>query len=212
MPYGGTQLQLSGLQKAPRPKKPKAGPKPKPPCKYGPRTKAGKCPKKPRTLKQAVQRDLGSDTRPTGGGSATSGYLGTVAQKAVDKAATAAGNRAARSAEAALKKYGAARKSGAGAIGTTVAAAGGKAIAGVALAGIAAYWVTSKILEARQQRRTKRADLAAAAADGYRMARLEAQRLNKGRPLTTAQHLELANAFKAELKKLGLSTTDLGKL
>lgn len=200
------------LVKAPKAKKPKAPPKPKPPCKYGPRTKAGKCPKKPKTLKQAVQRDLASDTRPTSGSSATTAHLGSAAQKAIDKAATAAGNRAAAKVESAIKSYAKERKSGVGALGATVAGAGAAKIAGVALAGLAAYWVTSKILEARQLKRTKRAELAAAAADGYRQARLEAQRLNKGKALSTAQHLELSNAFKAELKKLGLSTTDLGKL
>lgn len=200
------------LVKAPKAKKVKAPPKPKPPCKYGPRTKAGKCPKKPKSLKQAVQRDLKSGTGVTTGGSATTGHLGATAQKAIDKAATAAGNRAATKVEAALKTYSQKRGSGVGTLGATVAGAGAAKIAGVALAGIAAYWITSKILEARKQKRTTRAELAAAAADAYRLARQEAQRLNKNKPLTTAQHLELSNAFKAELKKLGLSTTDLGKL
>lgn len=200
------------LKKAPKAKKVKAAPKPKPPCKYGPRNSKGLCPKKPKTLKQAIQRDLKSDTRPTAGGSATSAHLSGAAQKAVDKAATAAGNRAAKAAEVALKKYSTARKSGSGAVGTAAAAIGAKGLAGVALAGIAAYWVTSKILEARKAKRTTRAELAAAASDGYRLARQEAVRANKGKALTTAQHLELANAYKAELRKLGLSTTDLGKL
>lgn len=72
----------------------------------------------------------------------------------------------------------------------------------VALAGIASYAITTKILNVAKARRLARAEQAALAADAYRAARVEAE-AKAGRPLTAAEQRILAAEFKAALAAIG---------
>lgn len=96
----------------------------------------------------------------------------------------------------------------AGAIGLKGTAA---SLGGAALAGIAAFWITTQVLKALERRRLAPGEKAFEAAMAYRRARLEAA-ATQGAPLTAAQQVVLAGAFRAQLKALGFSTSELGSL
>ena len=105
----------------------------------------------------------------------------------------------------------AAIRAAAGKVGATGALGAGATGVVLAAAGLLSYWITKKLLEIPERRRQERAAKAAAAADAFRESHREmAKKL--GRPLTIGEAQSLGVAFKAELKKLGLSSTDLGGL
>jgi len=84
----------------------------------------------------------------------------------------------------------------AGAIGLAIAA------------GLAAYGLTTYAINKIKAKKEGREQLAFQASQAYRFARNDlAER--KGRALTRPELDQLANGFKAELKKLGLTTTKL---
>lgn len=209
MPYGGTAAPetvypTSALKRAPKAKRVK---KPKAPCKYGPRTASGRCPKKPKNLAAALKRDREGGADAFTRGSASGTLVGSALEKAAGKATDRIAGQLGRKVNRAAGAYAAART--AGKAGTAVGAASAGQLAAVALAGIASYYITSKVLQYFRQKKLDRAAAAAAAADAYRLARLDAVRQQRGRPLTAAQHAQLAAAFKSELRKLGLDTSNL---
>jgi hypothetical protein len=80
-----------------------------------------------------------------------------------------------------------------------------------AAVGVLTYYLTSKILAIPAERRAMKSAKAAAAADAFRLAHQDlAAKL--GRPLTIPEAKALSTQFRAELAKLGLSTTDLSGL
>jgi len=85
---------------------------------------------------------------------------------------------------------------GAGAIGLAIAA------------GLAAYGLTTYAINKIKDRKEGRQQLAFQASQAYRYARTELAE-KKGRALTRPEQLQLANDFKQELKKLGLTTTNI---
>jgi hypothetical protein len=195
-------------------------------CKYGPRGSDGLCPKKPRA--SIADRALAK----IGGIKATTRGKQSVVTRLQRKAEGRVGSLFAGAALAKSQalKTGAqrtiARLAGPGVKGTVgaglkaiarapvsrIVSSGAAGFAGtlgaVALAGIASYAITTKILNIRKKRRMDRAELAAAAADAYRAARLRAEE-EKGAPLTRGEQLTLATEFKSQLEALGLSTTNL---
>lgn len=75
-------------------------------------------------------------------------------------------------------------------------------------AGLAAYGLTAYAIRKLQERKEGREQLAFDASQAYRHARMVAAE-KKGRELTRPELDSLARGFKAELKKLGLTTTNL---
>lgn len=234
MPYNGveggyTVFPTAGKPPAARggPKAAKArkSPKPKKPCKYGARVN-GRCPPKPRaSVLGATAAKLGGIRTTTRGRQSIATRLtrkaeGRVSTIAATLAATK-GRQAVTAARGALTRI-----AGPGVKGTIPAAA--KAIlkspvskvasagaagfsatlSAVALAGIASFAITTYIINARKKRRMDRAATAAAAADAYRAARLQAE-AQKGAPLSTLEHQILAREFKQQLADIGLETTNL---
>lgn len=172
------------------------------PCAHGPSPARGNCPKKARTAAGQAKQQIKAITRaagaPKGGG--------------VETVLTAAGGAAAsslaRTAKGTLR--GAA---GAKAVEAVVSRIGPKALAaigvsGIGLVGLASYFITKRFLEGRAARRESRADEAFRISQAYRAARQSAEELNGG-PLSLHQHTVLADAFKAQLAELGLSTDNL---
>lgn len=80
-----------------------------------------------------------------------------------------------------------------------------------AAVGTLTYLLAAKILALPAERRALKSAKAAAAADAFRVSHVElAKKL--GRPLTIPEVKALSTAFRGELAKLGLSTTDLSGL
>lgn len=209
MPYGGTEASAtlfptSALRKAPKAKRVK---KPKPPCKYGPRTASGRCPKKPRNLAAALKQDRKAGADAFSRGSSSGSLVGATLEKAANKTTDRLAAQLGRKVSGAAAAYSAARK--AGKVGTSLGAASAGQLGAVALAGLASYYITTKVLQYFRQKKLDRAAAAAAAADAYRLARTDAVRQQRGKPLTATQHAQLAAAFKNELRKLGLDTSNL---
>lgn len=157
-------------------------------CKYGPRGPDGLCPKKPKTQAQ-VTRQIKGVTK--------------VAETYIPEFIASGGVAAAKGAGKAVlsgSSIGTVAKgglaAGVGAIGTSVAAA--------ALAGVAAYYGTTWILEQLAQKRLANTPeyRKFEAANAYRAARNQAAR-ELGRELNAAEHKYLAEQFKASLKKIG---------
>lgn len=203
---GGAPITAGGKRsRSPAKPRSRAG-RGKPACKYGPRGADGFCPKKPSTsrgksLSYSAPRPLPKRQSRLAGrvGSATAGVL-------VSSAFRAAKNPTVRQGvKTLLTKL---------PVGKVVAsgAAGASTTAGIVLAaGLLSYYVTTRILEARKARRMKRAEEAALAADGYVLARREAEARLK-RPLNAYEQRILADKFKQQLAALGLSTTTMNKL
>jgi len=92
-------------------------------------------------------------------------------------------------------------KAAAGAVGVSAGASAALAI----IAGAGSYFATKFVLAKLEERKDKKitaADVKFQAAMAYRRAREDAAR-QLGRPLTLDEHKVLAEAFKANLKKLG---------
>jgi len=203
----------------------KKAPKPKPPCKWGPRKADGYCPTKSESL--ALTASGSSSTKRSAsakpckyGPRDSDGYCPkkpqTQAQvtrqvKAVTKVATEAVPAFIESGGIAAAKAGAKAVLSGKAIGTVItggaAAATGAlsvTIAAAALAGIASYYGTTWILEQLAQKKlANTADYRKyEAANAYRAARNQAAK-ELGRELTSAEHKYLSDRFKAELKKIG---------
>jgi len=112
--------------------------------------------------------------------------------KATESVLTAATSRAGI---AALKRV----PMGTGAIGLAIAA------------GLAAYGLTTYVINRLKEKKEGRAQLAYQASQAYRAARSDlAER--QGQALSTAQLTQLSLAFKQKLGQLGLTSTDLGGL
>lgn len=84
----------------------------------------------------------------------------------------------------------------------------GAAIGLAISAGLAAYGITSYVIRKLKEKKEGREQLAFQASQAYRAARVELEE-RQGQPLSKGQQTQLANGFKAELKKLGLTTTNL---
>lgn len=84
----------------------------------------------------------------------------------------------------------------------------GAAIGLAITAGLAAYGLTSYVIRKMQEKKEGREQLAFQASQAYRAARVQLEE-RQGQPLSKAQQVQLANGFKSELKKLGLTTTNL---
>lgn len=171
------------------------------PCAFGPSPTRGNCPKKASTARgrgkaageQILQAVTGKPVRRNSAAGKIAGAVGA--------AVGAGGGRVLRTSVA--------KKIGGGAASTVLGALGSKAkVAGVTLAGLASYYITSRILENRAIDREDRASAAHAAATAYRDARLELERQKKA-PLTAREQVQLAETFKAQLRALGLETTNL---
>jgi len=104
-----------------------------------------------------------------------------------------------------LGKAGARAALRAGAIGARAS------LGAIGLAALASYYITRAILKRRARTREERAQNAFEAAKAYRLMRVAAEE-KQGYPLNPTQLKMAAEAFKQELAKLGLETTDLGKL
>lgn len=79
----------------------------------------------------------------------------------------------------------------------------------LATAGLLAYGITKGLLDRRARTKEERADKAFQLARAYRAARVEAELLNEGKPLSIYQLQPLAEDFKILLENLGLETTNL---
>lgn len=178
----------------------KKAPKAKKACAYGPRMANGRCPPKPRSSSS----------------SSVSAYLTKPGRRAPSKAT--------RITNIAGKAIGTALATGVGAVFKGARAAGGlrAALSGVQLgsastitaagaAGLAAYWLTSKLIAARVKGKQTLSQEAAYAADAYRQSRLDLQK-TLGRPITALENSLLAKAFRDRLAEIGLSTTDMKRL
>jgi hypothetical protein len=179
------------------PKKKKGGGS-KRPCKYG-RGSDGYCNKKPSTTSwydknpPATKSDT-SSSRPS---SSAEKAAEKVTEKAVDKVISNGKTAAATGAIIKLLK-------------TPVSQVGARALGATAIAGIAAFAVTHYILTKVAKTKAAKQQAAYEAGEAYKQARKLAQEANKG-PLTAQQQAQLAAAFRAQLAKLGLSTTNLGR-
>jgi len=192
--YSGANAALPGsrVRKAAKPKKP---------CKYGERV-AGRCPKKAKTLRAALNRDVRK-----GSTRATKGYLERESEKVVSRAAHKGLEVGATRAAA---KYAAAKS--AGKLGASVATLGAGTLGYVALAGIASFAITTALLNYLNDRKVAKQDKAFELGQAYRKARLEAESQN-GRALTKEQQKILADEFKKNLKEhTDLTTSDLSSL
>ena len=137
-------------------------------------------------------------------------------KRALEKGAKAAVQAAAAAKEAGsttgvLDAVRAAARKLAAPVGTAAGVGGGTTAVILTAAGLLSYWLTKKLLEIPANRRAERAAKAAAAADAFKAAHREMEAKLK-RPLTVSEAQQLGKAFKVELAKLGLSTTDLGGL
>jgi hypothetical protein len=201
------------LRRAPKARRAKAKTtRQKPPCKYGERLKNGRCPKKLRTLRGSLMRDINK-----GSTRSTAGFVKQRATHIVERAVVGGTLVAAkqlldkwRTAREAAKAAGAAGLAVrlAAALRLPVSALTAGQLGGVALAGFAAYWITSKIIEAPGLRRQERADQAFELGQAYRNARLEAAD-TQGQPLSAQQQATLAIEFRKGLTALGFSTSVL---
>ena len=177
-----------------------AAPRPKPPCMYGPRDPTtGYCPKRPSRAATAGSTTLAGlpTTRPKPpckyGPRGADGYCpkkpratatATYTNRMIERTATAAGTAARNAAATVIKTV------GPGAVLRVVAKA-----SLVGLAGLAAYYMTSKL----QKLRYKTWDeLKYEAANAYRQARQEVA-ATQGRGLTPAENAQLAQYFKARM-------------
>lgn len=197
MPDAALPGLYTSLPRAKAPKAPKAA-KGKKPCKYGPRTAAGLCPKKPRAGSAAY-------------GDATGDYR-TSAQRKSDAASKRRAQKAVENVVVGAVK-GLTTKQAREAVSTLAGLpvkdvlkagkAGAALLSTVALAGIAAYEITKYVVTRRAENREQRAQQAYEMAIAYRNARAEAQRQQRGKALSAQQQRELAAAFKSKLAELG---------
>jgi len=192
-------------------------------CRWGPRGEDGRCPTKPRaTVGGKTLAKIGGIRATTRGRLSVVDRLIRKGEGRISSLAAGAALAKGRIATTALRR-GVAKLAGPGVKGTLgagiraiarspvsalVAKGGARLLGVVALAGIASYAITTKIINVRKKRRLDRAALAAAAADAYRLARLEAAS-QQGAPLSAEQQRQLAAEFKSQLSDLGLSTTSL---
>jgi len=131
-------------------------------------------------------------------------------KRGVLKAARAAQGLRARTVGSLVKQLTPALRAGGGA-GAAGVRAGLGALGGIGLAALASYYITRAILNRRARTREERAQNAFELAKAYRLMRVAAEE-KQGYPLNPVQLKMAAEAFKQELAKLGLKTTDLGKL
>jgi len=197
-PIGGGR-RTTKKKKAKRAKKAK---KAKRACKYGPRDADGYCPKKPSRFESGDVFDaLEPPRRVTSRASATRRRLTTGATKAaqqlVEGVVRSAANPATREAVKAVGRLNVRDVAASGAAGYGL-------LGGVALAGIAAYALTTYLVHRKPKKREEQLAAAAEAAQAYRAARVMAAE-SQGKPLTAAQQRVLAAEFKKKLAALGIT-------
>lgn len=203
------------------------------PCKYGPRDDAGYCPKKPAGARSTSKRPCKYGPRDAAGycpkkpssnsfaASVTRTIARNTPQKRAERAIVSAvgragGNVAVSLTEAAFdKKTRDAVKAIAGIPVSALAAMTKGARAGIVgailTAGALSYFATKYIIDKRASKKEQLQQTAANYAKAYRDARAAAADL-KGAPLSAAELATHAATYKAALKSLGLSTSDLSKL
>ena len=169
-------------------------------CMYGPRLANGRCPLKPRTERAraaGIARGVYAAVRP-------SSKRGGPGDKIVGSIGGALGVAGARLLQQRIKAAG---LTGLARIGPAVLLrlAGGAVLA----AGLTAYFLTKAIVDNRAAKKASRSEQAFLAAQAYRDARLAAVDLNNGNPLSGRESQALADAFRAQLDSLGLSTSNL---
>jgi hypothetical protein len=134
--------------------------------------------------------------------------LGAAAGLANQRALKSAGTKAVQQAAKVIISRGAV----AGFSKAAIARAAATQILGpAAIAGAAAYWITTALLNRKARTREERAINASRAATAYRNLRADIAAKQR-RPLSAAQLRQAATAFQVELSKLGLSTADLRNL
>lgn len=187
MGYGGDQLRAAPIRFPKAPKPPKGSAilfaEPKAPKARQPkRPKQRKALKVPRTLSYPKVTEKNPLRAPT----PTELVLGA-----------AGGRRIVRAAAARL-----------GAQGGAAVTLGSGLLTQAAIAGAAAYALTSVGLTKLAMKKATKRENAARAADAYRYLRNKLA-ADQGRPLTKTQLKQTATIFKNELLKLGLSSSDL---
>lgn len=207
----------------------KKAPKPKPPCKYGPRGTDGYCPKKPpaSAVRTASASSGASSTKSKApckwGPRKADGYCPTKSEAGLTKKLEKLPEKIAQKgieqgvknvlAKKAVQEFGegVAYVAKGGSIGTAVKAGGALAagavsttVAAALLAGVASYYGTTYILDRLAEKKLKNTPeyRAYEAALAYRAARVDAAR-QLGRELTDAELKYFADQFKAQLKKIG---------
>jgi len=205
--------------------------KSKKPCKYGPRDADGYCPKKPKAAKKATKKKpCKYGPRDSDGycpKKKTAFYTGEDGEIKVSKAVKSKAKKETKAITktiseetlkllipAALDKS---KREGAKTAVKVLAktpvknllVTGGKGakviLGGVALAGIAAYWLTTKIITYYPKKIAEQQRAAGEAADAYYQARKDAVARQGGTPLTAAQLKVLSDAFKAKLNQIGIT-------
>jgi len=178
----------------------RAGGASKRPCKYG-RGADGYCNKKPSDTSWYDRPGTTAKSDTTGTTRTTSPTVEKAAEKVAEKATNKALDHAkSAGVTATIIKL----------LKTPVSQVGKKALGTAAIAGIAAYAATTWIITRRAKTKAEKQRQAFEAGEAYKQARKLAQEANKG-PLTAAQQAQLSAAFRSQLAKLGLSTTNLGK-
>lgn len=197
-PIGGGR-RTTKKKRAKRAKKAK---KAKRPCKYG-RGADGYCNKKPSGGSYYDDREPAAPRRRT---TSSSTRARRDLEKAAEKAVSGALEGGLRLATDPVFRQ------QVGALGRTsvsdIAKAGGAGAAilgGTALAGIAAYALTSYLIHRKPKKREEQLAAAAEAAQAYRAARVMAAE-TQGKPLTAAQQKILAGEFKKKLAALGVTS------
>lgn len=236
MPYqtgGYSGLTVSGkLKRAPRaPKLPRAsagdgGPFGKPrssgrrkaPCKYGARID-GRCPPAPKQP-LAIPRTLNLP-EPQGKKAPLLsreekqilGLAGLSGRRAIKRTLTRTAAAAGRLAGKTVKGQAlraAARAGGRGAAGRVAARiAAGSLLGAAAIAGLAAYYVTTMYINRKAKSREQRAQNAFEVARASRALRLDIE-ARQGRPLTPEQRAQMQQTFRAEMTKIGIPLSDIG--
>ncbi len=210
MGYGDSPAAKSSPTKA-RAKKPKKAKKAKAAkklrtCKYG-RGDDGYCNKRPSRYQSEgsdydVSQTPAQRRRSNVGKSKTEREVTRVAEKVagagLEAAARFAANPEARAAIGTLGRTSVSDLAKAGSAGAAILGA-------TALAGVAAFALTSYLIHRKPKAREEKLAAAAEAAQAYRAARLMAAEA-QGRPLTAAQQKTLAAAFKSKLAALGVTS------
>jgi len=198
------------------PKKPKSGSskKGKKPCKYG-RGSDGYCKKKPSAARESYdftqeeapapkprkKKASAAERKLTTSAGKVGGLIGEKVGSAAYKAVSNKENRKA------LSDF---LKVPVSAIPALPALGKAAALGGVAIAGIAAFAITTYLVQKRAANKEQKQQQAFEVAQAYRQARLLAAE-KQGKPLSAAQQAQLSAAFKSKLKSMGIDTSSLAQ-
>lgn len=202
-PRGSPITSSRKKRKTKRKTKAKKAKKAKRACKYGPRDADGYCPKKPSRYDSGgdILDALEPPRRVTSRASATRRKLTAGATKAtqqlVEGVVRSAANPATREAVKAVGRLNVRDVVASGAAGYGL-------LGGVALAGIAAFAITSYLVHRNPRKREEKLAAAFEASQAYRAARTMAAE-SQGKPLTKTQQQVLAREFKKKLEAIGVT-------